>query len=165
MQVDRLLVKFEDALLRGKVEIPTWSQNRAHLVTCWRVLGCDRKRCPCYGREKLRCWQQAGTFCSPHTRDREIVLKRKVSNCRQCKAFKLATPTPELRALEALNNIIFLTSFFKTGSVRANGAIGQKMDKVVTTYCLTSQEIAILPMIIARESRLEIAHEIGPPPP
>lgn len=88
-----------------------------HLLTCWREYNCKVKRCPVYGKEKIRCWQVVGTFCSQ--KRKPLTFKKRMRTCLKCRVYQAALGTAESRSYETLNNIVFILtgfnlSFFKT---------------------------------------------------
>jgi len=52
---------------------------------CWELMECDRKECPAYGDEGLRCWYLAGTLC-PSCVEGEYA--KKIESCRHCTVFR-----------------------------------------------------------------------------
>ncbi len=157
MDLNTLLLRLESDFLSGMVKIP-YGSNR-HIVTCWRVHNCKTKRCPSYGKERVRCWQVVGTFCNP--RKKALTIKNKFSNCLECTVFLQSTRTKELRALEALNNIVFMLDGYDTASVKTNRMIMQDLERIILEFRLTVREIPLLPMILNGEKRAHMAQELG----
>ncbi|MHB1390329.1 MAG: sensor domain-containing diguanylate cyclase [Thermoleophilia bacterium] len=61
------------------------------LCTCFDTLGCDKEDCPAYGREHVRCWLIAGTFCRGEVQGQ---FARKLHDCRLCEVYQRATADP-----------------------------------------------------------------------
>jgi DNA-binding CsgD family transcriptional regulator len=155
--LNALLLGLESDFLSGRMKIP-YDSNR-HVATCWRVHNCKIKRCPAYGKERVRCWQMVGTFCNPNKK--MLTIENKFSNCKECPVFLQSTRTKELRALEALNNIVFLLDGYETASVKTNRMIMQYQERVIQEFGLTIREVSLLPMILNGEKRVRMAQELG----
>jgi ATP/maltotriose-dependent transcriptional regulator MalT len=90
-----------------------------------------------------------------------LTIRNKFSNCLECTVFKQSTPTKELRALEALNNIVFLLDGYETTSLKTNRMIMRDQELFVKEFGLTIRELSLLPMILGGEKREHMAHELG----
>ncbi len=55
------------------------------MIRCWKYFNCDKKECPAYKKDDLRCWFMSGTYC----RD-EIAEKypEKMVACRECDIYE-----------------------------------------------------------------------------
>jgi signal transduction histidine kinase/ActR/RegA family two-component response regulator len=73
------------------------------IPTCWEVLGCEKQECPCYGQPPMRCWQVVGTHCRGEIQG---AFAQKIDKCEECRVYAMATPTPELRVVESLMNLL-----------------------------------------------------------
>jgi DNA-binding CsgD family transcriptional regulator len=157
LDLNNMLLKLESDFLSGRAKTPFNRSN--HIVTCWRLHNCTTKRCPSYGKEHVRCWQQSGTFCRPQ----KVMptIKNKFANCLECPVFLKSTRRKELRVLEALNNLVYLVNGFESSSLSTNRMIMQNHERIKDKYELTVREFSILPMILAGEKRADIARELG----
>jgi PAS domain S-box-containing protein len=72
---------------------------------CWEAKKCGKKECPCYGKEGMRCWQQAGTFCGGEAQGE---FAQKVNSCLECSHFKNVTRDPASFISEQFNNLMFM---------------------------------------------------------
>ncbi len=67
------------------------------LVTCWKVKNCNQNECPCFGQEKIRCWQVDNTFCGASG-----------INCDDCVVSRQAVTEPVFEIGEAFNNMMVI---------------------------------------------------------
>ena len=74
-------------------------------LTCYEIKKCNSQSCPCYGKEAMRCWQVAGTFCGGKVQG---AFANKYSNCTQCEVYKMATSDPILQIEEQFNNMMYV---------------------------------------------------------
>jgi DNA-binding CsgD family transcriptional regulator len=100
-----------------------------------------------------------GTFCNPTKK--ALAIKNKFSHCVECTVYRQSTRTKEFRALEALNNIIFMLDGYETASVKTNRIIMQDQERIILEFGLTVREISLLPMILNSEKRARMAQELG----
>ncbi len=52
---------------------------------CWDVLKCSSKECAVYGKDNLRCWTIAGTYCLGQIQG---IYAQKIGDCRKCVIYK-----------------------------------------------------------------------------
>lgn len=75
------------------------------IENCYETMGCAHTECPCYGKEGVRCWQVAGTYClgapSGHFVD-------KYEDCNECPVYKRATFDPVYQIGENFNNMMHI---------------------------------------------------------
>lgn len=146
----KALFQLEEDLITGKVG--DLLQDNPYLGTCWRMLKCNKKRCPSFGKEKLRCWQVVGTFCNPTDRDADF--EAKWNDCRKCPVFIKATPTSRARELELLHNIVH--------SMRQpRFYFGRQLDQIKARFRLSPRECQVLALLANRFSRAEMARELN----
>lgn len=149
------LLEFEDLFVSGKIREVELTNK--WMPTCWKVMGCNKRRCPAYGMTRPRCWQIPGTFCNPPIKMMDI--SQKWQGCRQCSVFLKATPTKEARLTELLSNIF--SSLVGAGDVKRNITLRFNAKKAPGIYKLTPRESQILDYLINRHSRKQIAAEIS----
>jgi signal transduction histidine kinase/CheY-like chemotaxis protein len=77
------------------------------LQECYLTMNCKEKDCPCYGQEKTRCWQIAGTFCGGEV---QSVTSQKYGTCLKCPVYKEATSDYTLEIGEHFNNMMHILS-------------------------------------------------------
>ncbi len=97
---EEILPLFESAVVDDRVVF----QN-PHLVRCWEQLSCDRKHCPAFQKNPVRCWQVVGTYCGGKVQGQFV---EKYATCRACPTFVAACPTLVEELGEHLNNMLFL---------------------------------------------------------
>lgn len=134
---------------RGLIDNP-------HLVPCWRLQDCVQTRCPVHGKEGIRCWLTA------HTRCPERRPGQGTPNCRDCRVYRTATPTAESRLVEQLNRLLSLAHAGLqdgAGSLQAvsAGGMAARFDHAE----LTARERQIVPLLLGRLPRQEIATTLG----
>ncbi|MFH1221340.1 MAG: GGDEF domain-containing protein [Candidatus Eisenbacteria bacterium] len=76
-----------------------------HLQRCWERSKCDRKHCPAFQEEPIRCWQLVGTFCGGKVQGQFV---EKYATCKACPTFREACPTLVEELGDYLNNMLFL---------------------------------------------------------
>lgn len=89
---------------RSVVDDSAIFQN-SHLTACSEKLGCDKRDCPAYHEEPIRCWQAVGTYCGGKVQGQFV---EKYTTCVTCPVFMEACPTPVEELGEHLNNMLFL---------------------------------------------------------
>jgi diguanylate cyclase (GGDEF)-like protein len=70
-----------------KAQIWDVSYEDEDVDTCWVMKDCSETSCPAYGREHLRCWLVAGTFCGGEIQGR---FAQKLGNCAECDVYRKA---------------------------------------------------------------------------
>ena len=73
------------------------------LSTCYELKNCEKKECQCYGKEPMRCWQVAGTYCGGEVQG-SFALK--YDNCLKCEVYLHATSDPIDELGECFNNMM-----------------------------------------------------------
>lgn len=71
--------------------------------SCYQYMGCEQEDCPCYGKDPMRCWQQAGTFCGGDVQGK---FAKKFSSCAECSYFITMTTNPINLIGEQFNNMM-----------------------------------------------------------
>ncbi len=70
---------------------------------CWTLLNCDKKVCPAYKSDNLRCWQIAGTHCNGQIQGD---MASKIKECEQCEVYKTASGDEVKQITMSFNNMI-----------------------------------------------------------
>jgi len=73
------------------------------MVSCHKTKDCQQQDCPCFGKDPMRCWQVAGTFCGG---DIQGEFARKHKNCVECEVYKSSSVDPEYMIGEEFNNMM-----------------------------------------------------------
>ena len=154
------IAALEDALLKGDAQR---LRENPSLQPCWKVMRCRRKRCPAYGCSGVRCWQMAGTFCAPAKKPQGF--EAQWPDCRSCPVFLAATPTVELRVQELINNIVFVTRGTdpRIFPIERSNLL-RKVIPFASYYKLTPREHSVLPLVVERLTRNEMAKLMGVAP-
>ncbi|MHB9112690.1 MAG: HD domain-containing protein [Thermoleophilia bacterium] len=71
--------------IRGQV----WdvSYEDEDVGTCWKMKDCSETSCPVHGKEHIRCWLVAGTFCGGEVQGR---FAQKLGDCAECDVYQQA---------------------------------------------------------------------------
>ncbi|MFA6001720.1 MAG: diguanylate cyclase [Thermoleophilia bacterium] len=71
------------------IETQNWevSFEDASIPTCWETKKCKASACPVYGREHIRCWLIAGTYCGGEVQGQ---FAHKLGNCSKCDVYQEA---------------------------------------------------------------------------
>ncbi len=77
--------------------------SNPNIKKCYEIKNCKKEDCPCYGKEAVRCWQIAGTFCGGKVQG---VFAQKFKNCSKCEVYKEATADPIYQIREHFNNMM-----------------------------------------------------------
>ena len=73
------------------------------LKKCYEIKDCSNEKCPCYGKEPMRCWQIAGTFCGGEVQG---TFAQKFGNCTECDVYKNSSADPIKHIGELFNNMM-----------------------------------------------------------
>ena len=76
-----------------------------NLLKCWEHKKCGKTECPSFESDDLRCWQNAGTFCSDEVQG---VFANKYGDCRKCDVFDHAFRNRMNTIGESFNNMMTL---------------------------------------------------------
>lgn len=151
------LYELEDACVTGS-PLNILSDETTE-VNCWEIENCTKKRCPAYGRSDVRCWHVHGTFCALHKRSK--AFSQKWEDCRECTVFKLATPNPESRIKELLNNIVAAFNCSELTALSDLRFLKSCVGDCAAKYALTTREIEVLSLALERLSTAKIAKNLG----
>ena len=72
---------------------------------CYDLLLCNKPACPCYGRESVKCWEEAGTLCGEHVDEK---IDDKLEACPKCLVFMEISSDPVYRIGEHFNNMMHI---------------------------------------------------------
>lgn len=76
------------------------------LKSCWEIMQCSKKECPCFGKNPMRCWQEAASFW--HENDSAMDFHAKFEHCQLCSIYQDATRDPIYQIGEHFNNMVHL---------------------------------------------------------
>ncbi|MFA9463793.1 MAG: methyl-accepting chemotaxis protein [Velocimicrobium sp.] len=79
--------------------------EEAKLKKCWERMECDKKECPAFENENLKCWEMANTLCSDYEQ-KDVLLK--LDNCKRCSVYK-ETEGDELGQMERSLSMMIAT--------------------------------------------------------
>jgi diguanylate cyclase (GGDEF)-like protein len=80
----------------------------SHLPTCWEVKNCDSRDCPVYGKNNIRCWHIAGTYCGGEVQGK---FAQKIGDCSKCEVYREALSFKTTSGLEEnFNNLLWTVS-------------------------------------------------------
>ncbi|MCL4472523.1 MAG: diguanylate cyclase [Actinobacteria bacterium] len=74
------------SLTHNAIESQMWdvSFEDSRVPTCWQTKDCSQGDCPAFGREHLRCWLIAGTYCGGQIQGR---FAQKLGDCSKCDVY------------------------------------------------------------------------------
>jgi len=121
-----------------------------NLAKCHKVKNCTKTDCPCHGKEAMRCWQIAGTFCGNKAQGE---FAQKYANCIECEVFKTAAPTPIFQIGEHFNNMMHI---LETKNKELEDAYSEL--KLTQSKILQQEKMASIGQLAAG-----VAHEINNP--
>ena len=106
-KLDEAREKFS-SLTRQAVAEKNWeiSFDDPSIPTCWEVKQCGSTDCPSYGREHVRCWLVAGTFCRGEVQGR---FAQKFGTCTKCEVYQAAVKNDPINEIsENFNNVMWV---------------------------------------------------------
>ncbi|MBI5871221.1 MAG: diguanylate cyclase [Actinobacteria bacterium] len=77
------------SLTHDAVQAQVWdvSFEDENIGTCWQIKDCGETSCPAYGKEHVRCWLVAGTYCGGEVQGR---FAQKLGGCSECEVYRYA---------------------------------------------------------------------------
>jgi diguanylate cyclase (GGDEF)-like protein len=100
------------------------------LLKCWEFKDCEKKDCPGYKSDNLRCWQVAGTFCNGEVQG---YFANKYGNCSECEVYQYAFKDNINIIGESFNNMMTLLE----NKHHELGQVNQKLNKLIDADPLT----------------------------
>lgn len=79
--------------------------SNPNLVKCYEMTGCENSRCICHGKDAVRCWQVAGTYCLS---DPNGEFVDRYGKCENCPVYQEATTDPIYQIGEHFNNMMHI---------------------------------------------------------
>ncbi|MHB1390225.1 MAG: diguanylate cyclase [Thermoleophilia bacterium] len=81
------------------------SFHDAHIPTCWKLKHCEKDDCPVHGKENMRCWLVAGTFCRGEVQGR---FAQKLGSCAKCEVYLEAVENDPINQIgENFNSLMW----------------------------------------------------------
>jgi len=99
---DQISWLIQEVIVTHNVEL---RYKNLQLIKCYEEKDCDQGDCLCYGKEPMRCWQIAGTFCGG---EEQGTYAQKYKNCKMCEVFKHAAYDPANMLGEHFNNMMHI---------------------------------------------------------
>ncbi|MFA5801829.1 MAG: diguanylate cyclase [Thermoleophilia bacterium] len=95
-------------LTHTAIETQNWevSFEDPSIPSCWEMKNCTAGECPVHGREHIRCWLVAGTFCGGEVQGR---FAKKIGNCSHCEVYHEAVEHNPINEIgENFNSIMLV---------------------------------------------------------
>lgn len=129
------------------------------LVNCWEVMKCNRKSCPAYGRQGVRCWHLKATKCLIQHKERS---SSQVKKCHQCVVYKSATSKPTQEILERFHNLFYSLHHPELYGTQPKTHVVRQhhIQTVIKNVALTAREVEILALLLERLPRKQIASRL-----
>jgi diguanylate cyclase (GGDEF)-like protein len=105
LELERAKDKFT-MLTEAVIRKRDWNLDytQPNIPTCWKVRSCDQQDCPVYGKEHMRCWLLAGTFCNGEIQGR---FAEKLRSCTECEVYRLSVrQNPMMEIGENFNSLM-----------------------------------------------------------
>lgn len=99
---DRISSLIQEVIKEKKFDIRF---ENPHLKKCYEVMICNKEDCPCYGKERERCWQIDGT-CGGGKEYGSF--DDKYNSCSACPVYREATVDPVYQLGESFNNMMYI---------------------------------------------------------
>lgn len=96
------------ALTRQAITERNWdvSFHDTHIPTCWEVKKCHASECPSFGKQHIRCWLVAGTYCRGEVQGR---FAQKIGDCARCEVYQEAVEHDPLNKIgENFNSLMWV---------------------------------------------------------
>lgn len=75
------------------------------IPTCWKAKNCTAEDCPAFGKEHVRCWLVAGTYCRGEVQGR---FAQKLGDCAKCEVYKASIERDPISEIgENFNNLMW----------------------------------------------------------
>ncbi|MDA8084589.1 MAG: PhnD/SsuA/transferrin family substrate-binding protein [Nitrospiraceae bacterium] len=158
LEIDKNRVKLQSALDELTFLLQQVSQKKdfsvrfanPQLSRCYEVTRCGKTYCPCYGKDGVRCWQIAGTFCDKKATG---TFAEKFGNCGECAVFQKATSDPVYQIGENFNNMMHILEQQHSELEKAYNEL-----KLAQSQILQQEKMASIGQLAAG-----VAHEINNP--
>ncbi len=121
-----------------------------NLKKCHEIKNCNKDKCPCHGRDVMRCWQIVGTYCGGEA---EGSFAQKIGDCSKCKVFQQATSDPIYQLGEQFNNMMTILEGKNSELQQAYAELQKSHSKI-----LQQEKMASIGQLAAG-----VAHEINNP--
>ncbi|MBW2017526.1 MAG: response regulator [Deltaproteobacteria bacterium] len=121
-----------------------------NLVTCYEMMDCEEKDCPCFGKGATRCWQTRGTFCG---KEGEHRFEGKARDCLECPVFRKSCSDPFHEIGEHFNNMMHILEKKNLQLQEANRELKETQGRIIQ-----QEKMASIGQLAAG-----IAHEINNP--
>jgi len=121
-----------------------------NLSKCHEVMNCNREECACHGKEAMRCWKIAGTYCKGEVQG---TFAQKYESCIECDVFKKATSDPIYQIGEQFN---LMMNVLDQKNLELEDAYAEL--SVTQTRILQQEKMASIGQLAAG-----VAHEINNP--
>ncbi|MHB8967728.1 MAG: bifunctional diguanylate cyclase/phosphohydrolase [Thermoleophilia bacterium] len=94
-------------LVHDSIVSRNWSVDThgGEVPTCWELKDCHVGECPAHGRENVRCWLLAGTFCRGEVQGE---FAQKLGDCVECEVYQgTVDPNPIREIEENFNSLMW----------------------------------------------------------
>jgi len=120
------------------------------LKKCYEVKHCRYMECPCYGKEGMRCWTVAGTFCGGKVQGE---FAKKYADCTKCEVFSSSARDPLFLIGELFNTMMEILEMKNRELEEAYKELKQTQSQI-----LQQEKMASIGQLAAG-----VAHEINNP--
>ncbi|MBE3066365.1 MAG: diguanylate cyclase [Chloroflexi bacterium] len=157
--LDEAREKFS-ALTLEAVTNKKWEINFSDpsIPTCWETKQCGAEDCPSYGKEHVRCWLVAGTFCRGEVQGR---FAQKFGTCTKCEIYQAAVRNDPINEInENFNNVMWVLREHEDMLAESNEKLTEQFEELEVLQRKT-RELATSDMLTGLRNRGHFQKYLG----
>jgi len=92
---------------------------------CWEAKNCNKRNCPAYENQDLRCWIISGTFCRDEIQGS---FHDKIDACRKCDFYRLANERAAVLTMGVVVDSVSEVLNIKAEDIQDTPSLGNKLN-------------------------------------
>ena len=97
----------------------------AQVGKCWKDKNCNKKSCPAYESQDLRCWSISGTFCRDEIQGS---FHEKIDACRKCDFYRFANERAAILTMGVVVDSVSEVLTIKAEDIQDTPIFGAKLN-------------------------------------